>query len=139
MSVEFQRLADVRARRSARRRRRLRALSIGGVAGAILAASGLAARSLPAGREASAVDEEARGPVSVVQPAAGIIRIASGFLGLMSVDLKITAETVIVVGDKEGGLGDLRGEVRAVYDRGSAPWRAKRVELLGVQSSSSGR
>jgi hypothetical protein len=49
----------------------------------------------------------------------------------MSVELVVTPETLIVVGDKEGGIGDLReGErVIATYQvRPDTLW-AKRVEV----------
>jgi hypothetical protein len=92
-------------------------------------------RKLPLlSRGASLVGEvlaEARGRVETVEPAAGIIRVSSGFLGLMSVELVVTSETLIVVGDKEGGFGDLRegGRVIATYEvRPDTLW-AKRVEV----------
>jgi hypothetical protein len=80
----------------------------------------------------SPVDEEARGRVAIVEPAARLIRVSSGFLGLTSVDLVVTNDTLIVVGDKEGGFGDIRdgGEVRAAYEVRPGTLRAKRVEVV---------
>jgi hypothetical protein len=92
-------------------------------------------RNLPLlSRGASLVGEvlaEARGRIETVEQAAGIIRVSSGFLGLMSIDLVVTPETLIVVGDKEGGIGDLRqGErVIATYEVRPDTFWAKRVEV----------
>lgn len=150
MSVDFQRLERVRARqysrRNSRRRRWLRGLSTLVIAAVILGLGRLVVpmvpgllsaleRNLPLlSRGASLVGEvlaEAQGRVEIVERAAGIIRVYSGFLGLMSVELVVTPETLIVVGDKEGGFGDLReGEhVIATYEvRPDTLW-AKRVEV----------
>jgi hypothetical protein len=149
MSVDFQRLAEVRARRQ-RRRRWVRVLVTLGVVGLVGAASVVAApmfqgRLLPswlnegtpllglvAGRDAAVGTEEAQGRVQIVDPAAGIIRVSLGFLGLTSVELAVTEDTLIVVGDKEGGFGDIRdgGRIRAAYERRPGPWYAKRVEVV---------
>jgi hypothetical protein len=152
MSVDFQRLERVRARQSSRRKRWLRGLSTLVMAAVILAVSRLVVpmipgllpaleRNLPVlTRGASLVGEvlaEAQGRVEIVERAAGIIRVSSGFLGLMSVELVVTPETLIVVGDKEGGFGDLReGErVIATYEvRPDTLW-AKRVEVFAQSSS----
>ena len=146
VSVDFQRLERVRARQYSRRRRWLRSLSTLVIAAAILAVGRLVVpmvpgllpaleRNLPLlSRGASLVGEvlaEAQGRVEIVERAAGTIRVSSGFLGLMSVELVVTPETLIVVGDKEGGFGDLReGEhVIATYEvRPDTLW-AKRVEV----------
>jgi hypothetical protein len=146
MSVDFKRLERVRARQYSRRRRWLRALSTGAIAAVVLGVSRLVVPMIPGllpamerhlpllSRGASLVGEvlaEARGRVETVEQAAGIIRVSSGFLGLMSVELVVTPETLIVVGDKEGGIGDLReGErVIATYQvRPDTLW-AKRVEV----------
>jgi len=146
VSVDFQRLERVRARQYSRRRRWLRSLSTLAVAAAILAVGRLVVpmvpgllpaleRNLPLlSRGASLVGEvlaEAQGRVEIVERAAGTIRVSSGFLGLMSVELVVTPETLIVVGDKEGGFGDLRegDRVIATYEvRPDALW-AKRVEV----------
>ena len=63
---------------------------------------------------------EARGRVEMVERDTRTIRISSGFLGLTSVALVVTEDTLIVVGDKEGGFGDIRlGEpVVAAYEIG---------------------
>jgi len=146
MSVDFQRLAEVRARQSSRRKRWLRSLSALGVVALVVAASQPAVPLVP-GRllsswlrsgvsllspSVSPVDEEARGRVAIVEPAARLIRVSSGFLGLTSVDLVVTNDTLIVVGDKEGGFGDIRdgGEVRAAYEVRPGTLRAKRVEVV---------
>lgn len=146
MSVVFQRLAQVRARHSIRRRRWIRGLATLGVAGLIIAASQLATpmlhgRPLASWLEqsvpflspgASSVTEKARGQVQIVEPATGIIRVSSGFFGLMSVELVVTPETLIVVGDKEGGFGDIRdgSHVEVAYVAGPGPLRATRVEVV---------
>jgi hypothetical protein len=146
MSVDFRRLAQVRARESSRRKRRLRGLSVLGVAAVIVAVSQFVAPVLP-GRllasrlvpralflspAAAPVSEEARGRVEIVEPGAGIIRVSSGFLGLAWVELVVDPETLIVVGDKEGGFGDIRngGRVKAAYDASRGILRAKRVEII---------
>jgi hypothetical protein len=154
MRTDFRRLAQVRARQSSRRKRRLRGLSVLGIAAVIvsvsqfvapvlpgrLLASRLAPRALflspaaaPVSEPAAApVSEEARGRVEIVEPGAGIIRVSSGFLGLASVELVVDPETLIVVGDKEGGFGDIRdgGRVKAAYDASRGTLRAKRVEII---------
>ena len=146
MSVDFQRLAQVRARHS-RRRRWIRGLSTLGVAALIIAASQIATPMLPGRLLASWLEqsvpwlstgaastaEEAQGRVRIVEPGTGIIRVSSGFLGLMSVELVVTPETLIVVGDKEGGLGDIRdgSHVRAAYEaRPGTTLHATRVEVV---------
>jgi hypothetical protein len=146
MSVDFRRLAQVRARRSTRRRRWIWVLATLGLAALLVAASQLAApmlagrplaswleQSVPfLGPGAAPVAEEAHGRVRIVEPAAGVIRVSSGFLGLMSVELVITPETLIVVGDKEGGFGDIRdgSHVRAAYEARPGSLHATRVEVV---------
>jgi hypothetical protein len=146
MSVDFQRLAQVRARQSSRRKRWLRLLWLLGIAVVIAAGSQLPAPVLPARRLASWVEqrlpflggngapvvEEAQGRVQIVEPGTGLIRVSSGPFGLMSVELVVSAETLIVVGDKEGGFGDLRdgGQVKAAYEVRPGALRAKRVEVI---------
>jgi hypothetical protein len=146
MSVDFQRLAEVRARQSSRRRRWVRGAAALGGAALVVTASQFAVPRFP-GRLLSSwvgsvvvvlspgvspVDEEARGRVAIVEPAARLIRVSSGFLGLISVDLVVTNDTLIVVGDKEGGFGDIRhgSEVRAAYEGQSGALRATRVEVV---------
>lgn len=97
-------------------------------------------RNLPLlSRGASLVGEvlaEARGRVVTVEPETGVIRVSSGFLGLLSVELVVTPETLIVVGDKEGGFANIREGKRVVatYEvRPDTLW-AKRVEVV-VQGS----
>jgi hypothetical protein len=75
---------------------------------------------------------EAQGWVKTVEPKTGFIRVSSGFLGLMSLALLITPDTLIVVGDKEGGFGDIRegGRVKAAYEVRPDSLQAKRVEVF---------
>jgi hypothetical protein len=147
VSVDFQRLERVRARQHSRRRRWLRGLSTLVIAAVILGVGRLVVpmvpgllpaleRNLPLlSRGASLVGEvlaEAQGRVEIVEGAAGIIRVSSGFLGLMSVELIVTSDTLIVVGDKEGGFGDLREGERVIATYAVRPdtlW-AKRVEVF---------
>jgi hypothetical protein len=145
MNLEFQRLARVRARQLSRRRRWLRILAAALVTIAVVATGQLAARVLGSRRlaasseaglalpgQVAALYAEARGRVGAVEARAGIVRVAWGFLGLMSVDLRVTADTVIVVGDKEGGLGDIRegDDVVATYELRPDARRATRIELF---------
>ena len=146
MNVQFQRLARVRARHSTRRRRWIRGLWTLGVVALVIAASQLAPPMLPGrslaswlgqtvrflGPSAAPATEEARGQVKIVEPAAGVIRVSSGIFGLVSVELVVTPETLIVVGDKEGGFGDLRdgSHVTAAYEARPGRLRAKRVEVV---------
>lgn len=149
MSLDFQRLARVRERRQARRKRLLRVGSILVVGSALLVGGQLIAPILPGGLLASLLEQhapwlstrlspsgEAQGRVQAVEAKPGIIHVSSGFLGLMSVPLVVTSDTLIIVGDKEGGFGDLRegARVKAVYDVGGDILRARRVEVLGQGS-----
>lgn len=149
MSLDFQRLASVRARRQSRRRRLLKVGTSVVAASALLAAGLLVAPILPGGLLTSLLEPhvpwssarpspigEAQGRVQTVEARAGIIHVSSGFLGLTSVPLVVTTDTLIVVGDKEGGFGDLRegARVKAVYDIGRDVLRARRVEVLGQGS-----
>ena len=146
MSIDFQRLERVRAaRRSARRKRWVRGSSTLAMILALAAVGQrVASREVPVlSHGAALVGQalgEARGRVHTVEPAAGLVRIASGFLGLLSVELLVTPDTLIVVGDKEGGFGDLReGEpVVATYEIHSDTLRARRVELIGRDLRASG-
>ncbi len=144
MSADFQRLARVRARRSSRRKRWIWGFGGLGLAAVIVSTSPIVAPVLPGrllasllkpsvsflSRDTAPVTGEARGRVEIVEPATGVIRVSSGFFGLASVKLFVTPETLIVVGDKEGGFGDIRdgGHVKAAYDarRGTA----QRVEII---------
>lgn len=146
MSLDFQRLARVRARRQSRRKRLLRVGTSLVAGSALLAAGQLVAPFLPGGLLVSLLEQhvpwsstslspigEAQGRVQTVETKAGIIHVSSGFLGLTSVPLVVTSDTLIVVGDKEGGFGDLRegARVKAVYVIGRDILRAKRIEVLG--------
>ncbi len=138
MSIDFQRLERVRAvRRSSRRKRWVRIVSTLAMAAATVTVSTrVVTRTVPVlSRGAALVGEalgEARGRVEAVEPVAGIIRVSSGFLGLLSVDLVVRPETLIVVGDKEGGFGDLREGQRVVatYEIRPGTLRATRVEVF---------
>ena len=65
------------------------------------------------------------------------VSIAAGFLGLDSLSLQITTDTVIGVNGKLGGFGDLdRGQrVRVAYEVASDRRVAARVEVLKAGSS----
>ena len=138
MSVDFQRLESVRARRRSERRRWLGFVVALATATVIIAAVQVAAPVLPdwndlvpfLSRGASLL-RETRGRVEAIERDTRTLRIASGFFGLGSVELVVTDRTLIVVGEKEGGFGDLRpGEsVVAAYERGRPP-QATRVEVL---------
>src|SRR5262247_3805650 len=71
---------------------------------------------------------EARGRVDAIERDTRTIRIASGFFGLSSVALVVTETTLVVVGEKEGGFGDIQqGEpVVASYETGRRPLQATR-------------
>jgi hypothetical protein len=139
MSVDFQRFQSVRARQRSERRRWLSGLSALAVALVIIAAIQVAGPMMPAwagitrllNRGASLVGE-ARGRVEMVERDTRTIRITSGFLGLTSVALVVTEDTLIVVGEKEGGFGDIRlGElVVATYEIGRDALQSKRVEVV---------
>jgi len=139
MSVDFQRFESVRARRRSERRRWLSLVVALGAAAVIVTALQAVGPALPGwhdiapflSRGASLV-HEARGRVDVIERDTRTIRITSGFLGLTSVALVVTEHTVIVVGEKEGGFGDIhQGEpVVAAYESGGRPLRATRVEVV---------
>ena len=139
MSVDFQRLERVRAaRRSSRRQRWMRIVStLALVAATVTVSTRVGTRTVPfLSRGAALVGAalgEARGRVDAVEPVGGIIRVSSGFLGLLSIDLVVRPETLIVVGDKEGGFGDLRQGQRVVatYEIGPDALHATRVEVFG--------
>jgi hypothetical protein len=138
MSVDFQRLESVRARQRSRRKRWLSVLSVLAGATVVLAVSQLAASGMPGWRDImpllsrGAALLEVRGRVETIERETRTIRISSGFLGLTSVALVVTEDTLIVVGEKEGGFGDIRpGEpVVAAYEVGRGALQAKRVEVV---------
>ena len=139
MSVDFQRLQSVRARQRSERRRWLGVLSTLAGAAVIIAALQIAGPLMPEGAgiarllsSGASLVGEARGRVEMVERDTRTIRIASGFLGLTSVALIVTEDTLIVVGEKEGGFGDIRlGEpVVAAYKIGRDALQAKRVEMV---------
>ena len=139
MSVDFQRFESVRARQRSERRRWLSFLSALAAAAVIIAVLQIAGPLTPTwgsvapllSRGASLV-REVRGRVEAIERQTRTIRITSGFLGLASVALVVTDDTLIVVGEKEGGFGDIRqGEpVVAAYEIGRAPLQARRVEVM---------
>ena len=114
MSLDFQRLETVRARQRSQRKRWVSVLSILAGAAVVVALIQLAASVMPAWRDIvpllsrGAALVEARGRVETIERETRTIRISSGFLGLTSVALVVTEETLIVVGEKEGGFGDIR-------------------------------
>jgi hypothetical protein len=156
MSAEFRRLDTVRARRRARRRQGLRAAAATVGVAALVAATGWGAAWLMPGpplmalasglptlvRSAwppghahgppGAAHGETRGWVQTLDPDTGFIRVSSGLFGLTSVVLQVTPDTLIVVGDKEGGFGDIRlGErVSAAYEIRPDGLQARRVDVL---------
>ena len=145
MSLDFQRLARVRERQQSRRKRWLRIGAAVVGAAAIIAVSYLVAPMLPGRLLASLLERnlsllhegapqlcQAQGRVETVEPRAGIIHVSSRFFGLMSVALVVTSDTLIIVGDKEGGFGDIRegGWIKAAYEVRRDALRAKRVEVL---------
>ena len=138
MSVDFQRLESVRAaRQRSQRKRWLSVLSVLAGATVVLAVSQLAASLMPGWRDimpllSRGAALEVRGRVETIERETRTIRISSGFLGLTSVALVVTEDTLIVVGEKEGGFGDIRpGEpVVAAYEVGRGALQAKRVDVV---------
>jgi hypothetical protein len=92
---------------------------------------GVAALSPAAWRVAEA-HGEARGRVETVERHTGTMRVSAGFLGLRSVALLVTPDTLIVVGSKEGGFGDIRQGERVVasYSVRRGALEAIRVEMF---------
>jgi hypothetical protein len=144
MSAEFPRLESVRARHRSRRRW-VRAVAVFGTVAGLIVLAWIAVpeplllvlrqATTPLSPAASRIVDahgEARGRVKTVEPHLGIIQVSSDFLGLMSVALFVTPETLIVVGDKEGGLGDIRpGErIVATYEVRRGVLEARRVEMF---------
>ena len=137
-SVDFQRFESVRARRRSERRRWLSFLAALSVAAVVIATIQVAGPTLPGWSEivpfltGASLPREARGRVDSIERDTRTIRIASGFLGLSSVALVITEATLIVVGEKEGGFGDIQqGEpVVVAYETGRRPLQATRVEVV---------
>jgi len=138
MSVGFQRFESVRARRRSERRRWLGVLVALAAAMVVVAALQIAGPTLPGWSEiipfltGASLPREARGRVDSIERDTRTIRITSGLLGLSSVALVVTETTLIVVGEKEGGFGDIRqGEpVVAAYETGRRPLHATRVEVM---------
>ena len=82
-------------------------------------------------------DRVVSGWVKTIEADTAIMRISSGLFGLMSIALRVTPETLIVVGDKEGGFGDIRpGEqVVASYQLRQGVPEARRVEVFPSTSA----
>ena len=138
MSVDFQRFESVRARRRSERRRWLGVLVALAAVVVVVAAFQIGGPTLPGWSEiipfltGASLPREARGRVDSIERDTRTIRITSGLLGLSSVALVVTETTLIVVGEKEGGFGDIRqGEpVVAAYETGRRPLQATRVEVM---------
>jgi hypothetical protein len=81
---------------------------------------------------AGPTSNEAHGSVATIDLELHIVHLSSGFLGLISLPLLVTPQTLIVVGEKEGGFGDLRlGErVVATYQAREGGLEATRIELV---------
>ena len=153
MSAEFSRLTTTRRRRRSRRVRWARVVSavVGAIALVALAWLGvLRFHAMPLSALVQTVtglqpvaggildaDRVARGWVKTSEADTAIMRISSGLFGLMSIALRVTPETLIVVGDKEGGFGDIRpGEqVIASYQHRQGVPEAKRVEVFPSTSA----
>jgi hypothetical protein len=75
---------------------------------------------------------EAEGWVKSAEPSTSTIRVSSGFLGLSSVSLVVAPDTLIIVGGKEGGFGDMYEgrRVRAAYEERPDGFRAKSIEVV---------
>jgi hypothetical protein len=137
-SVDFQRFQSVRARRRSERRRWLSFVAALSVAAVIIGAIQIAGPTLPGWREivpfltGASLLREARGRVDAIERDTQTIRIASGLFGMSSVALVVTEATLVVVGEKEGGFGDIQqGEpVVASYETGRRPLHATRVEVV---------
>jgi hypothetical protein len=144
---DFQRLALVRARLQSRRRWRLAALSAIALAGVILSLAPVE-RALP-GRDLTSPGVErllwtlgavppngargdVRGSVTAADRQTGRIRVGWGLLGMLSVPVVVTADTRIIVGDKEGGFGDIvdAHDVAVTYEVRARIPEATRVEIL---------
>ena len=152
---EFQRLAVVRARRQSQRRKRLTVLSVVAVVAvaALIVAVAPLERILSGTRVSSAavsrvlwrlgvappdgVRGSVQGAVATADRETGRIRIGGGLAGLLSVPIVVTPETRIVVGDKEGGFGDIveAREVIATYEVRTGTPEASRVEIVGAGPS----
>jgi hypothetical protein len=79
----------------------------------------------------------AEGHLKSTDVATRTVRITSGFLGLDSLSLQVTPDTMIGVNGKLGGFGDLdRGQlVRVAYEVASNRRVASRVEVLHTGST----
>jgi hypothetical protein len=157
MSADSQRLDSVRRRRRSRRMRWVRTVSALGIGTGLIALGWLVAPRLsglllpalgqgvaalrPAAWRIADTNGEARGWVATIDRDTRIMQVASGFLGLKSIALLVTPGTLIVVGDKEGGFGDIRQGQRVVvsYQVRRGALEAQRVEMLGERSVETSR
>ena len=147
--AEFQRLASVRARLQSRRRWRVAALS-GFVIGVAILALNPVRQVMPGRSGASAVERilwslgavppdgargEIRGMVTATERPTGRIAIGAGMFGLLSVPFAVTADTRIVVGDKQGGFGDIleSQDVSVTYEVRRGIPEATRVEIVDAR------
>jgi hypothetical protein len=82
---------------------------------------------------------EAQGRVWKVEPSTSTIYVSPRIFGVGAVPVRLSEDTRILVGDKEGGFGDLHEGVRVniVYERRPASLVASCVELLGRQATAS--
>ncbi len=73
------------------------------------------------------------GRVWKVDPDAGTIHVSARIFGLGATPLVVTSETLVVVGAKEGGLGDLREglRVRVRWEKRQDARLARTVEVVG--------
>jgi hypothetical protein len=145
MDAEFQRLALVRARLQSRRRRLT--MLWGAVLGAVVLVLGPGKHVLPARNGTSAVERmlwslgavpadgaqgDIRGTVIATERPTGRIEVGAGVLGLLSIPFTVTADTLIVVGDKEGGFGDILESTNVIvtYEVRRRIPEATRVEIV---------
>jgi hypothetical protein len=152
-SAEFRRLTTARRQRRSQRVRWARVVSTAvGAIGLIALAwfTGLGVHEMPLPALVRTVtglslfaggthdtDRVARGWVGTIEADTAIVRVSSGLFGLTSIALQVTPETLIVVGDKEGGFGDIRrGElVIASYQLRPGVPEARRVEVFRSTSA----
>ena len=80
------------------------------------------------------------GTVKATDRDTGILRVASGFLGLSSLPVVVTPETEVAVNGKLGGVADLdRGQiVRVAYEVLPDRLLARRVDVLDPVASTNG-
>jgi hypothetical protein len=74
---------------------------------------------------------ESHGIVWKVEPSTAVVRVSPSWSGIGAVPFALTDETRIVVGDKEGGFGDVYAgrPIKIVYERREDTMIALCVEL----------